>query len=123
MQQVAEARRKETADSMVWEATSRVQNPVNGSVGIITQLRQQIMEAEYELAKTQALIALCNAQHHHQLAQTSNFTQSQTQTQSQSEPQSQHSSNLDFDHFWQSHPQHTTTSECLEDFDFQNLVL
>ena len=73
------------------------------------------MEAEYELAKTHALIALFNAQqHHHQLAQTSNFTHTQNQT---------HQSNLDVDNLWQLHPPDTTTSECFEDFDFQNLVL
>ncbi|KAL2932857.1 LOB domain-containing protein 23 [Bienertia sinuspersici] len=62
MQQLPEEKRREAVESLVMEARSRVRDPVYGSVGIITQLRQQIMEAEYELAKTQGLIALCHAQ-------------------------------------------------------------
>lgn len=63
MQQLPEERRKEAAESLVQEARSRVRDPVYGSVGTITQLIEQIMEAEYELAKTQGLIALFHAQY------------------------------------------------------------
>ncbi|XP_021720021.1 LOB domain-containing protein 24-like [Chenopodium quinoa] len=69
MQQLPEERRSEAAESLVLEARSRVRDPVYGSVGTITQLRQQIMEAEYELAKTQGLIALSYAQHLHEQQQ------------------------------------------------------
>ncbi|KAK9726797.1 hypothetical protein RND81_05G237700 [Saponaria officinalis] len=71
LEQIPEGRREDAAESMVAEAKSRVRDPVYGSVGILTQLRQQIMEAEYELAKTRGLIALCKAQvnHQHKLTQ------------------------------------------------------
>jgi uncharacterized protein DUF260 len=71
-QELPEERRREAAESLVMEARFRVRNPVYGSVGIINQLRLQIMEAEYELARTQGLLALYHAQaqyvHNHQNA-------------------------------------------------------
>ncbi|KAL9228445.1 hypothetical protein vseg_004028 [Gypsophila vaccaria] len=66
LEQVPEEQREDAAESMVVEATSRVRDPVYGCVGMLTQLRQQIMEAEYELAKTRGLIALCNVHVNHQ---------------------------------------------------------
>ncbi|CAO2824594.1 unnamed protein product [Amaranthus hypochondriacus] len=70
LKDLPEERRREAAESLVMEARFRVRNPVYGSVGIINQLRLQIMEAEYELARTQGLLALYHAQaqyvHNHQ---------------------------------------------------------
>uniref|UniRef100_A0A7N2M1S2 LOB domain-containing protein n=1 Tax=Quercus lobata TaxID=97700 RepID=A0A7N2M1S2_QUELO len=50
------------ADCMSFEASSRVEDPVYGSVGIISQLQEQIIKAESELAKTKSEIAFHNAQ-------------------------------------------------------------
>lgn len=69
MQRLPDGKRREAAESLVVEARSRVRDPVYGSVGTITQLRQQILEAEFELAKTQGLIALRRAQHLHEQQQ------------------------------------------------------
>ncbi|XP_074295660.1 LOB domain-containing protein 23-like [Silene latifolia] len=62
LEQIPEGRREEATKSMVIEARSRVQDPVYGIVGILTQLREQILEVECELAKTQGLIAFCQTQ-------------------------------------------------------------
>lgn len=43
---------------MFFEAQRRIEDPVYGCVGIITQLHHQIHEAETELAKTRAELAL-----------------------------------------------------------------
>ncbi|KAK4587758.1 hypothetical protein RGQ29_018957 [Quercus rubra] len=50
------------ADCMSFEASSRVEDPVYGSVGIISQLQEQIIEAQSELVKTKSEIAFHNAQ-------------------------------------------------------------
>ena len=54
--------RANTADSMVFEASSRIQDPVYGCTQIIFQLRQQIIQTQYEIAQIQAQIAFKNAQ-------------------------------------------------------------
>uniref|UniRef100_A0A7N2LV74 LOB domain-containing protein n=1 Tax=Quercus lobata TaxID=97700 RepID=A0A7N2LV74_QUELO len=61
------------ADCMSFEASSRVEDPVYGSVGIISQLQEQIIKAESELAKTKSEIAFHNAQ---QLQQQQNESSS-----------------------------------------------
>ncbi|XP_050240913.1 LOB domain-containing protein 24-like [Quercus robur] len=50
------------ADCMSFEASSRVEDPVYGTVGIISQLQEQIIEAQSELVKTKSEIAFHNAQ-------------------------------------------------------------
>ena len=47
---------------MSFEASSRVEDPVYGSVGIISQLQEQIIEAQSELVKTKGEKAFHNAQ-------------------------------------------------------------
>ncbi|KAM3701866.1 hypothetical protein ACB098_05G207100 [Castanea mollissima] len=47
---------------MSFEASSRVEDSVYGSVGIISQLQEQIIEAQSELVKTKNEIAFHNAQ-------------------------------------------------------------
>lgn len=47
---------------MYYEAQCRIQDPVYGCVGIISQLHQQIYNAQSQLAKIQAEIAIFNAQ-------------------------------------------------------------
>ncbi|XP_075666039.1 LOB domain-containing protein 24-like [Castanea sativa] len=50
------------ADCMSFEASSRVEDPVYGSVRIISQLQEKIIEAQSELVKTNGEIAFHNAQ-------------------------------------------------------------
>ena len=62
LQQLPLHLRAVAADCMSFEASSRVEDPVYGSVGIISQLQEQIIKAESELAKTKSEIAFHNAQ-------------------------------------------------------------
>ncbi|KAK1366966.1 LOB domain-containing protein [Heracleum sosnowskyi] len=57
LQQLPEHLREEAADTLYYEAQCRIENPVYGCVGIITQLHEQINDAERELARAQAQIA------------------------------------------------------------------
>ncbi|KAK7858469.1 lob domain-containing protein 24 [Quercus suber] len=50
------------ADCMSFEASSRVEDPVYGSVRIISRLQEQIIEAQSELEKTKGEMAFHNAQ-------------------------------------------------------------
>ncbi|KAM4102215.1 hypothetical protein ACB094_05G207100 [Castanea mollissima] len=50
------------ADCMSFEASSRVEDPVYGSVRIISQLLEKIIEAQSELVKTNGEIAFHKAQ-------------------------------------------------------------
>lgn len=61
MQQLPVDLRAVAVDCMYFEATSRIQCPVYGCVGIITALVQQITDIQYEIAKTKAEIALYSA--------------------------------------------------------------
>ncbi|KAK7857905.1 lob domain-containing protein 24, partial [Quercus suber] len=61
-------------DCMSFEASSRVRDLVYGSVGIISQLQEQIIKAESELVKTKSEIAFHNAQQ--QLQQQQNESSS-----------------------------------------------
>lgn len=54
--------RAEAADSLYLEAQCRVEDPVYGCVGLIFLLQQQIHDAECELAKTRADIAVLKSQ-------------------------------------------------------------
>ncbi|KAK9734140.1 hypothetical protein RND81_04G117600 [Saponaria officinalis] len=65
LEEIPEGRREDAVESLVLEARSRVQDPVYGIVGTLTQLQEQIIEVERELAKTRGLIALCQQQFHH----------------------------------------------------------
>ncbi|KAK7857910.1 lob domain-containing protein 24 [Quercus suber] len=56
-------------DCMSFEASSRVEDPVYGSVRIISQLQEQIIEAQSELVKTKGEIAFHNAQQQQQMQQ------------------------------------------------------
>ncbi|XP_026459907.1 LOB domain-containing protein 23-like [Papaver somniferum] len=66
LQRLPVSQRSEAADCMSLEATWRVQDPVYGCVGIISQLQQQILMVQSELAKTQGEIAFHNAQQQQQ---------------------------------------------------------
>ncbi|KAF5457796.1 hypothetical protein F2P56_021874 [Juglans regia] len=65
--------RAKAADTLYFEAKYRIQDPVYGCVGMITQLHQQIHNAESELAKTQAQIAFLNSNDHAQESQVQNI--------------------------------------------------
>uniref|UniRef100_A0A5B7BN31 LOB domain-containing protein n=1 Tax=Davidia involucrata TaxID=16924 RepID=A0A5B7BN31_DAVIN len=66
LQQLPVHLRAEAANSLYLEAQCRIQDPVYGCVGIISQLHQQIHTAQSQLATTQAEIAFLNAQAHGQ---------------------------------------------------------
>jgi len=62
LQQLPLHLRPVAADCMSFEASSRVEDPVYGSVRIISRLQEQIIEAQSELEKTNGEIAFHNAQ-------------------------------------------------------------
>ncbi|XP_050222526.1 LOB domain-containing protein 24-like [Mercurialis annua] len=66
LQQVPAYLRDSAADSMYHEAQCRIEDPVYGCVGVISQLYQQIYNAENELAKTRAEIAIYASLAHQQ---------------------------------------------------------
>ncbi|KAI3929191.1 hypothetical protein MKX01_006427 [Papaver californicum] len=66
LQRLPVNQRSEAADCMSLEATWRANDPVYGCVGIISQLQQQVLMVQSELAKTQGEIAFHNAQQQHQ---------------------------------------------------------
>ncbi|KAI5341829.1 hypothetical protein L3X38_009704 [Prunus dulcis] len=49
------------AETLCNEAQCRIQDPIYGCVGVISQLHQQIQDTECQLAKTHAEIALANS--------------------------------------------------------------
>ncbi|PON41353.1 Lateral organ boundaries domain containing protein [Parasponia andersonii] len=57
LQRLPPDRRAEAADSMHFEAKCRIEFPVYGCVGIISQLHQEIQNVETQLATTRAEIA------------------------------------------------------------------
>ncbi|KAM4113277.1 hypothetical protein ACJW30_05G208000 [Castanea mollissima] len=66
LEQLSVHLRAVAADCMSFEASSRVEDPVYGSVRIISQLQEQITEAQRELVKTKGEIAFHNAQQQQQ---------------------------------------------------------
>ncbi|XWS50591.1 hypothetical protein CRYUN_Cryun12cG0099900 [Craigia yunnanensis] len=62
IQQLPTHLRPKAADSLYFEAQCRVEDPVYGCVGLIFLLQQQIHNAENQLAKTQAEIAIVKSQ-------------------------------------------------------------
>lgn len=57
LQQIPSCVRAEAADTLYFEAQCRIEDPVYGCVRIISQLHQQIHNAEIELSRVGALIA------------------------------------------------------------------
>lgn len=66
--------RGEAADSLYYEAHCRMKDPIHGCVGIITLLHQQIYNAQTQLSKIQAEIAVLSAK-----AQTESHYQHQVE--------------------------------------------
>ncbi|KAI3851532.1 hypothetical protein MKW92_038123 [Papaver armeniacum] len=54
LKQLPEHQRAEAANSLYLEAEFRVQDPVYGCVGVISELQQQIQTTQFQLAETQA---------------------------------------------------------------------
>ncbi|KAJ0985136.1 hypothetical protein J5N97_003492 [Dioscorea zingiberensis] len=69
LQQVAVHERREAAESISREAYWRAQDPVYGSVGIISMLHHEINMAQRELARTQAHIAIYTSRQNYSLPQ------------------------------------------------------
>ncbi|KAK8714711.1 hypothetical protein V6N13_042060 [Hibiscus sabdariffa] len=65
LQQLPPHLRAEAAESLCLEAQYRIENPVYGCVGLISLLHQQIHDAEKQLAKTRAEIAVLKSQAQH----------------------------------------------------------
>ncbi|KAL4604532.1 hypothetical protein ACB092_10G199500 [Castanea dentata] len=61
LQQLPSHLRSQAADTLYFEAQYRLQDPVYGCVGIISQLHQQINSAESQVAKIQAEISFLNS--------------------------------------------------------------
>ncbi|KAG9145632.1 hypothetical protein Leryth_025690 [Lithospermum erythrorhizon] len=57
LQQVPVDRRAHTVESLYFEAQCRKNDPVYGSVGVLSSLQQEIFKVQTELAKTQAGVA------------------------------------------------------------------
>ncbi|KAF6161749.1 hypothetical protein GIB67_013826 [Kingdonia uniflora] len=70
LMQIPVDQRAEAADSMSFEAKSRVKDPVYGCVAVIGQLHQQISAVQRELAKTQGQLAIYTAQQQQQMVST-----------------------------------------------------
>lgn len=62
MQQIPPYIRAETAECLYYEAQCRIQDPVYGCFGIISELVNQIHNTECELAKIQAQINILKFQ-------------------------------------------------------------
>ncbi|KAK7834628.1 LOB domain-containing protein 24-like [Quercus suber] len=104
------------ADCMSFEASSRLEDPVYGSVRIISQLQEQIIEAQSELEKTKGEIAFHNAQQQLQQQQTQQLQIIQAIAQ---EGEDQHS--------WlsssQQDPFPNVNQQLLEDYNYSNTFL
>ncbi|CAM8946888.1 unnamed protein product [Rhodiola kirilowii] len=66
LEQVPIHLRGQAADSVIFEAETRMKDPVYGSAGIISQLQQQIAHVQGEIMKIQGEIARHNAQQQQQ---------------------------------------------------------
>ncbi|CAM8906438.1 unnamed protein product [Rhodiola kirilowii] len=66
LEQVPIHLRGQAADSMIFEAETRMKDPVYGSAGIISQLQQQIAHVQGEIMKIKGEIARHNAQQQQQ---------------------------------------------------------
>ncbi|KAF6161750.1 hypothetical protein GIB67_013827 [Kingdonia uniflora] len=73
LMQIPVDQRAEAADSMSFEAKSRVKDPVYGCVAVIGQLYQQISAVQRELAKTQGQLAIYTAQQEQQMVSTQGY--------------------------------------------------
>ncbi|KAJ9139932.1 hypothetical protein P3X46_030624 [Hevea brasiliensis] len=92
LQQLPTHKRVQAANSLYYEAQCRIQDPVYGCVGIISLLLQQIHNAENQLAKTQAEIAVLSNSHTQDSQFQQNFLLQQGNVGQSSSPSTQPSS-------------------------------
>ena len=113
LQQLPVHLRAVAADCMSFKASARVEDAVYGSVRIISQLQEQIIEAQSELVKTKGEIAFHNAQ---QQLQQQQMQQLQMIHAIAQEGEDQHS--------WLSSSQHdpfpNVNQQLLEDYNYSN---
>ncbi|WOL18660.1 LOB domain-containing protein 1-like [Canna indica] len=63
LQEIPESQRADAVSSLVYEANTRLRDPVYGSAGIIFQLQKQVSEMQSQLARAKAELAAVQAQH------------------------------------------------------------
>ncbi|KAG9452345.1 hypothetical protein H6P81_005249 [Aristolochia fimbriata] len=68
LQQLPAEARAAAAESMCYEAETRVRNPVYGCTAVIERLQQELYVKQYEVAKVQAQVAICRAEQQAALA-------------------------------------------------------
>ncbi|KAG4202547.1 hypothetical protein ERO13_A05G345200v2 [Gossypium hirsutum] len=62
LQELPESQRADAVSSMVYEASSRIRDPVYGSAGAIFQLQKQVSDLQAQLAKAQAEVVTMQCQ-------------------------------------------------------------
>ncbi|XP_026428734.1 LOB domain-containing protein 1-like [Papaver somniferum] len=65
LQEIPESQRVDAVSSMVYEANSRIRDPVYGCAGTIYQLQKQVSDLQAQLAKSQAEIISMQCQQAH----------------------------------------------------------
>jgi hypothetical protein len=63
LQELPAEQRGDAVNSMVYEASQRIRDPVHGCAGVINDLQNKIAELQLQLASTQAELANINMQH------------------------------------------------------------
>ncbi|MCL7025590.1 hypothetical protein MKW94_012061 [Papaver nudicaule] len=88
LQELPESQRVDAVSSMVYEANSRIRDPVYGCAGTICQLHKQVSDLQAQLAKSQAEIINMQCQQAHlvgllcmEMKQQSQYEQQQQQQQ------------------------------------------
>ncbi|KAI3965117.1 hypothetical protein MKX01_014048 [Papaver californicum] len=86
LQELPESQRVDAVSSMVYEANSRIRDPVYGCAGTICQLHKQVSDLQAQLAKSQAEIVNMQCQQAHlvgllcmEMKQHSQYQQQQQQ--------------------------------------------
>ncbi|KAI3831368.1 hypothetical protein MKW92_049708 [Papaver armeniacum] len=87
LQELPESQRVDAVSSMVYEANSRIRDPVYGCAGTIYQLQKQVCDLQAQLAKSQAEIVSMQCQQAHfvgplcmEMKQHSQYQQQQQQS-------------------------------------------
>ncbi|XP_026427373.1 LOB domain-containing protein 1-like [Papaver somniferum] len=88
LQELPESQRVDAVSSMVYEANSRIRDPVYGCAGTICQLHKQVSDLQAQLAKSQAEVVNMRCQQAHivgllcmEMKQHSQYQQQQQQQQ------------------------------------------
>lgn len=68
IQELPEPQRADAVTSMVYEANSRIRDPVYGCAGVVCHLQKQVSELQAELAKAQAGLASMQSQQQNLIA-------------------------------------------------------